>query len=121
MEENKIKVYAKLDENNNIININSSIFLDNVENYICIDEGYGDRYAHAQGNYLEGGLFDDTGKFNYKYIENKIIKLSDEEKKSLFPDTAMQTDDSEDLKAELNDLKEDSAAIMYALMKGGLL
>ena len=92
MEENKIKVYIKLNEDNCIIEINSSIFLNDVSDYICIDEGNGDKYAHAQGNYLEEGLFDDTGKFNYKYIENKIIKLSDEEKESLFPDTAMQTD-----------------------------
>ena len=79
------KVYIKIDENNCITEIDSSIFLDNTENYIQIDEGTGDKYAHAQGNYLKKPLTDSKGRCNYKYINNKITELKEEEKESLFP------------------------------------
>lgn len=85
MEENKIKVYVKTDENNCITAINSSVFLSNTENYIKIDEGSGDKYAHAQGNYLSKSLIDSQGRYNYKYIDNKIVELTEEEKEKLFP------------------------------------
>ena len=62
-----IKVYAKINENNIITDINSSIFLNNIEGYTQIDEGSGDKYAHAQGNYLEKSLVDESGRFNYKF------------------------------------------------------
>lgn len=80
----KIKVYVKLDDNRVIIAIQSSIFLDNTENWLEIDEGYGDKYALAQTHYLPKGLIDENGIFNYKY-ENELVELTDEEKEQLFP------------------------------------
>ena len=53
------KVYVKTDANDVITEINSDIFLHTVEEYTLIGEGNGDRFAHAQGNYLECGLFDE--------------------------------------------------------------
>lgn len=81
--DNNISVYIKIDANNYVIGINSGIFLDSIENYIKIDEGKGDKYSHAQGNYLEKGLFDSNGIYNYKYINNKLVELTEEEKKLL--------------------------------------
>ena len=81
----KIKVYVKLNENNVITQINSSIFLKDTTDYVEIDEGMGDKYAHAQGNYLEKGLFDEQGRYNYKLIDNVPTLLTDEEKNELFP------------------------------------
>lgn len=80
----KIKVYVKLNENNVITQIKSSIFLKDITDYVEIDEGTGDRYAHAQGNYLEKGLTDEQGRYNYKY-DKKLVLLTDEEKDELFP------------------------------------
>lgn len=87
MENMKIKVYAKINEHNIITDINSSIFLNNLEGYTQIDEGYGDKYAHAQGNYLDKHLVDDSGRYNYKFEAGKILELTDEEKNALFPKT----------------------------------
>ena len=80
-----IKVYVKLDENNVIVAINSDIFLDDHTEWIEIDEGNGDKYAHAQAHYLEKGLTDEAGKYKYKYIDS-LIELSEEEKEVLFPE-----------------------------------
>ena len=52
-----IGVYAKYDENGNIIEVNSDIFIRDLTGWTKIDEGYGDRYAHAQSQYFNEPLF----------------------------------------------------------------
>ena len=76
-----IEVYIKVDENNNITSINSSIFITNTNGWILVDSGNGDRYAHAQNLYLEKPIMDENGCYNYKYIDNKIVQYTDEEKR----------------------------------------
>ena len=53
LNEKPIKVYVKKDENGNIIDINSEIFINNFSGWEYFDEGYGDKYAHAQSQYFE--------------------------------------------------------------------
>ena len=72
--EQPIKVYIKVDSNLNVIEINSEIFITDFTDWFYIDEGYGDKYAHAQGHYFENPLINDNGEYNYKYINNEIIK-----------------------------------------------
>lgn len=60
---NLIGVYAKFDEEGYIIDINSDIFIENFDNWIKIDEGYGDKYAHAQNQYFDKAIINDEGKF----------------------------------------------------------
>lgn len=87
MEENKIKVYIKLDSNNCITEINSSIFLKDISHYTYIDEGTGQKYAHAQNYYfpIEKPLKNSKGIPNYKYENGEIVELTEEEKLNLFP------------------------------------
>ncbi len=49
----KIGVYVKYDSEGKIIDVNSDIFLESYEGWTKIDEGYGDKYAHAQSQYFE--------------------------------------------------------------------
>lgn len=72
MNEYKIKVYIKVNSANEVIEINSEIFIKDLSGWILIDEGTGDKYAHAQGNYLNDPLINDAGQYNYLYINNKI-------------------------------------------------
>ena len=113
MEENTIKVYIKTNENNIITDINSSIFLNSIEGYIQIDEGSGDKYAHAQGNYLEKSLFDESGRYNYKFEDGKILEITEEEKNTLFPKTEAAPSKQEEINSSL--LKE-NANIRLQLM-----
>lgn len=78
-EENKISVYIKTDSNSNITDINSDVFINNTDGWIKIDEGIGDKYTHAQGNYLSNGLTTENGIYRYKYIDNKVIEKTYEE------------------------------------------
>ena len=73
-------VYAKTDDRNVIIAINSSAFLSDMTNWTEIDEGEGDKYHHAQNNYLAAGLTDENGIFNYKLTDRKPKLRTAEEK-----------------------------------------
>lgn len=90
-EEPQYGVYIKLDDNNVVIGINSDAFMNDTTGWIKIDSGNTDREHHAQGNYLPSidnlgiGLFDDEGRFSWKYVDNALALLTDEEKQALFP------------------------------------
>lgn len=79
-----IKVYIKINDKNLVTEINSSIFLQDVDGYLLIDDGYSDKYAHAQGHYLDRGIYDIKGRCNYIYDAGEVRLLAEEEK-SLFP------------------------------------
>ena len=49
-------VYIRADDAGRVVAINSNAFVQNAEYWVEIDSGYGDRYMHAQGNYLPGPL-----------------------------------------------------------------
>lgn len=84
-EENMANVYVKTDSKSVITEINSDVFLSSVKDYILIDEGVGDRFAHAQGNYLEHGLMDEQGRYNYKLHGGNVVALTEAEKEEMFP------------------------------------
>lgn len=77
-EEREIKVYIKVNENNEIIEINSEIFINDFNGWILIDKGFGDRYSHAQGNYLSKPLINDDSNYNYKYINDRVVDVLEE-------------------------------------------
>ena len=66
MEENISKIYVKTDISGNITAINSFDFISDVTDWTLIDEGTGDKYHHAQNNYLDKPLTDENGIYNYK-------------------------------------------------------
>ena len=72
--EEPIKVYVKVNTNNEIIAVGSSIFIQDSTGWIEVDGGLGDKYAHAQSQYLNKPLMNDFGVYNYSYINGKIIE-----------------------------------------------
>ena len=74
------KVYIQVDSKQRITAINSSRFLKDLTDWILIDEGSGDKYHHAQNHYLSKSLRSYEGLYNYKFVDNKIVERSDEEK-----------------------------------------
>lgn len=64
------EVYVKVDEKNRIISVNSSAFLTDFDGWIKIDEGFGDKYHHAQGNYFPDSLFEFEYMIpKYEYVD----------------------------------------------------
>ena len=79
--ENEYKVYVSL-QDGYITSINSDIFLsqDEIQALTEIDKGRGDKYAHAQSQYLEKGLVDEQGRYNYKFVEGKVVEVAEADK-----------------------------------------
>lgn len=72
-------VYVKPNENGYITAVNSSAFLTDVDGWVEIDHGYGDKYHHAQGNYFDKPVMTDGGAYRYKLANGKTIECSAEE------------------------------------------
>lgn len=81
---NEYKVYVSLSDGY-ITSINSEIFLsqEEIQTMTEIDKGQGDKYAHAQSQYLEKGLVDDHGRYNYKFVEGKVAEVAEAEKPTI--------------------------------------
>lgn len=72
--EQPIKVYIKVNTNNEIIEVGSSVFIKDLTDWIEIDEGFGDRYAHAQSQYFDKPLMNENGEYCYAYsIEGGFV------------------------------------------------
>ena len=59
--------------------INSSAFLADETGWTQIDSGTGDKYHHAQGNYLPGPLMTMGGAYRYKLVNGKPVECTPEE------------------------------------------
>jgi hypothetical protein len=114
--ENEYKVYVSL-QDGYITSINSEIFLSEEEMSTMteIDQGQGDKYAHAQNQYLEKGLVDEYGRYNYKFVEGKVVEVAEADKPTIEEPKAVPTEQEKinaqlmlqiaQLKAQLNGVK----------------
>lgn len=110
------KVYVSL-QDGYITSINSEIFLsqEEMDTMTEIDQGQGDKYAHAQSQYLEKGLVDEHGRYNYKFVENKVVEVAEKDKPTIEEPKAVPTEQEKinaqlmlqiaQLKAQLNGVK----------------
>lgn len=98
---NEYKVYVSL-SNGYITSINSEIFLSEEEMSTMteIDKGQGDKYAHAQSQYLDKELVDEHGRYNYKFVEGKVIEVVETEKQTIEEPKAVPTE-QEKINAQL--------------------
>lgn len=81
---NEYKVYVSL-QDGYITSINSEIFLsqEEIQTMTEIDKGQGDKYAHAQSQYLDKGLVDKYGRYCYKFVAGKVVEVAEEEKPTI--------------------------------------
>lgn len=73
------EVYVKTDEASRIVGINSNVFLPDLSGWTKIEEGYGDSYHHAQGNYFDKPIMDERGIYRYKLVDGKPVERTQEE------------------------------------------
>ena len=82
MEEMKSKVYIQIDENNRILRCEGGYTMCNIKNieeWIFIDEGSGDKYNLCQGMYFDGGLYTADGIPRWKWNGEAAIQRTEEE------------------------------------------
>lgn len=85
METEKSKVYVLLNSEGYIIRIDGGYTIGNItdpENWVLIDEGYGDRYNLCQGNYFPMPIITDGGAYRYKLVDGKPVECTAEEIKA---------------------------------------
>lgn len=105
-------VYIKIDTENRLIDINSSAFLADTSGWIKIDEGFGDRYHHAQGNYLPKPKMDERGRYRYKYKNDQIQERTAAEMDADMPE---QGNDSPALESRVKTLETENQQLKEAL------
>lgn len=126
MQDEKYTVYIKADEAGRIIAVNSSAFLMDQTGYIAIDEGVGDKYHHAQGNYFDRPLYDEQGCHNYIY-DDAVRLATDEEKAAEKASWPRQEPTEEELQwqaitdIEIEQMEQDQAItdLEIAQLEGG--
>lgn len=74
-----MRVFIKIDSKNRITAVNSEIFISDILGWVEIDNGDGDKYAHAQGNYLPKPLTTSEGYYRYKYDNGNVVERSEDE------------------------------------------
>lgn len=92
-------VYIRVDDADRVVAVNSSAFLQDTDGWVEIDRGHGDRYHHAQGNYLPGPLMDERGVYRYKLEDGAVVERTPEEMDADWVEPEQQPDPVERLRA----------------------
>lgn len=104
------KIYARLNEENVVIKLFSSVFEQPVEGDKLVEEGNEDYHAHV---HLKYQLVDMNGNYNYKFEDEKMVKLTEEEKEKLFPKVEPVVEPT--LEEKVQSLEDDNANLLFDL------
>lgn len=126
MEPEPYTVFVRLGDENRVTAINSSAFVDG-DGWTQIDEGFGDRYHHAQNNYLTKPLTDERGVYRYKLVDGVVVQRTKVEMDADYaarptPEPTAEEKEKTLLKAQIqalsdrNDFLEDCVAEMAGIV-----
>lgn len=115
------KVYARVDAKGRILAINSDAFLPDTSGWVLIDEGTGDRYHHAQGNYL-GPVMNESGVPMFKLVDGVVMRRTAAEMDAeTVPEDDSPTMEERIAALEAADLERDAALMeLAAMLTGGV-
>lgn len=126
MDTESCKVLVQTDDAGRVTAINSNAFV-NGDGWAQIDEGEGDRYRHAQNNYLLKPLTDERGVYRYKLVDGLVAQRTQAEMDADFdarpaPEPTAEEKERTLLKAQIqalsdrNDFLEDCVAEMAGIV-----
>lgn len=105
-------VYVKTDATGYITDINSSSFLPDTTGWTQIDQGHGDKYHHAKGNYFPQPIVT-GGAYRYKLVDGYPVECTAEEIAEQV--ATLNTEPAPTLESRVHDLETDSAEMREAL------
>ena len=73
------KVYVQTDTQGRIVVVNSDAFLSDITGWTQIDDGDGDKFHHAQGNYFPQSIMTVEGVYRYKLVDDEVVERTTEE------------------------------------------
>ncbi len=126
MDTESCKVLVRIDDAGRVTAINSDAFVSG-DGWTQIDEGEGDRYRHAQNNYLLKPLTDERGVYRYKLVDGLVVQRTQAEMDADFdarpaPEPTAEEKERTLLKAQIqalsdrNDFVEDCMAEMAGIV-----
>ena len=126
MDTESCKVLVQTDDAGRVTAINSDAFVSG-DGWTQIDEGEGDRYRHAQNNYLFEPLTDERGVYRYKLVDGLVAQRTQAEMDADFdarpaPEPTAEEKERTLLKAQIqalsdrNDFLEDCVAEMAGIV-----
>ena len=126
MDTETCKVLVQTDDAGRVTAINSDAFVSG-DGWTQIDEGEGDRYRHAQNNYLLKPLTDERGVYRYKLVDGLVAQRTQAEMDADFdarpaPEPTAEEKERTLLKAQIqalsdrNDFVEDCMAEMAGIV-----
>lgn len=126
MDTESCKVLVQTDDAGRVTAINSDAFVSG-DGWTAIDEGEGDRYRHAQNNYLLKPLTDERGVYRYKLVDGLVVQRTQAEMDADFdarpaPEPTAEEKERTLLKAQIqalsdrNDFVEDCMAEMAGIV-----
>lgn len=126
MDTESCKVLVQIDDAGRVTAINSDAFVSS-DGWTQIDEGEGDRYRHAQNNYLLKPLTDERGVYRYKLVDGLVAQRTQAEMDADFdarpaPEPTAEEKERTLLKAQIqalsdrNDFVEDCMAEMAGIV-----
>jgi len=114
------KVYIQIDENNRVLRCEGGYTMANIKNideWIFIDEGDGDKYNLCQSHYFEGGLYTSSGVPIYKWNGLSVVKRDEDEIKEDENKTITPISENELMKAQINALSEENEFLSDCLIE----
>nr|DAL72437.1 MAG TPA: hypothetical protein [Caudoviricetes sp.] len=117
MERTSYKVLVKTDDVGHVTAINSDAFI-NGEGWTQIDEGVGDRYHHAQNNYLQKPLTDERGVYRYKLVDGMVTQRAQAEMNADFDSRPAPPPTTEERMNALESANDDLILMMADLIGG---
>ena len=126
MDTESCKVLVQTDDVGRVTAINSDAFVSG-DGWTAIDEGEGDRYRHAQNNYLLKPLTDERGVYRYKLVDGLVVQRTQAEMDADYaarptPEPTEEEKERTLLKAQIqalsdrNDFLEDCVAEMAGIV-----
>ena len=101
-----MRVYIKIDSENRVTAVNSEIFISDFSGWTEIDSGDGDKFAHAQGNYLPKPIMDENGVYRFKFENGAVCERSADEMAADLPVPELSITTEQRLSAMENAVEE---------------
>lgn len=111
------KVLVQTDDTGRVTAINSDAFVSG-DGWTQIDEGEGDRYRHAQNNYLFEPLTDERGVYRYKLVDGMVTQRTQAEMDADFDARPAPPPTTEERMNALESANDDLILMMADLIGG---
>ena len=71
-EQQSIGVFILINDQNDVIDVKSELFIHDITNWIKIDEGYGNKYIYVKSNYFGKNILTVDGDYAYEYVNGEV-------------------------------------------------